>query len=47
LAAVTNFPAPPPPIARVSVRSLPPGLYPAFPHSPTSSDLYLDPTDAV
>lgn len=47
LAAVTSFPAPPPPIARVSVHSFPPGLYPAFPHSPTSSDLYLDPTDAV
>lgn len=47
LAAVSNFPAPPPPIARVSVRSLPPGLYPAFPHSPTASDLYLDPSEAV
>jgi pheromone a factor receptor len=47
LAAVSNLPAPPPPIARVSVRSLPPGLYPAFPHSPTSSDLYFDPAEAV
>jgi pheromone a factor receptor len=47
LAAVSNFPRPPPPIARVSVRSLPPGLYPQFPHSPTASDLYLDPSDAV
>ena len=47
LAAVSNFPAPPPPIARVSVRSLPPGLYPEFPHSPTASDLYLDPSEAV
>jgi len=47
LAAVSNFPVPPPPIARVSVRSLPPGLYPAFPHSPTASDLYLDPAEAV
>ena len=44
LAAVTNFPAPPPPIARVSVRSLPPGLYP---HSPTLFDLYLDPSETV
>jgi len=47
LSAVSNFPAPPPPIARVPVRSLPPGLYPSFPHSPTSSDLYLDPSDSV
>ena len=44
LAAVTNFPAPPPPIARVSIRSLPPGL---FPHSPTASDLYLDPSETA
>jgi len=44
LAAVSYFPAPPPPIARVSVRSLPPGLYP---HSPTASDLYLDPSETV
>ncbi len=47
LAAVSNIPLPPPPIARVSVRSLPPGLYPAFPHSPTSSDLYPDPSEKV
>jgi len=47
LAAVSNFPVPPPPIARVSVRSLPPGLYPAFPHSPTASDLYPDPSESV
>lgn len=47
LAAVSNLPVPPPPIARVSVRSYPPGLSPTFPHSPTSSDLYLDPSDAV
>ena len=43
LAAVSHFPAPPP-IARVSVRSLPPGLYP---QSPTASDLYLDPSEKV
>jgi pheromone a factor receptor len=47
LAAVSNLPVPPPPIARVSICSLPPGLYPAFPHSPTSSDLYFDPAEAV
>lgn len=47
LAAVSNLPAPPPPIARVSVRSLPPGLYPPFPHSPTESDLHPDPSEAV
>lgn len=47
LAAVSNLPVPPPPIARVSVRSLPPGLYPPFPHSPTASDLYLDPSETV
>lgn len=47
LAAVTRFPAPPPPIARVSVRSLPPGLYPEFPHSPTTSDLHVDPSERV
>jgi pheromone A receptor len=47
LAAVPNVPLPPPPIARVSVHSLPPGLYPAFPHSPTSSDLYPDPSEKV
>lgn len=47
LAAVSNFPVPPPPIARVSVRSLPPGLYPAFPHSPTASDLYAYSSEAV
>jgi Pheromone A receptor len=49
LAAVSlsNLPVPPPPIARVSVRSFPPGLYPAFPHSPTMSDLYIDPSDSV
>ncbi|KAI0276044.1 pheromone A receptor-domain-containing protein [Russula aff. rugulosa BPL654] len=47
LAAVTRFPAPPPPIARVSVRSLPPGLYPEFPHSPTASDLHVDPSENV
>ncbi len=45
--AASNLPVPPPPIARVSVRSLPPGLYPAFPHSPTDSDLYLDPHETV
>ena len=44
LAAVSHFPAPPPLIARVSVRSLPPGLYP---HSPTASDLYFDPSEKV
>jgi len=46
LAAVSDLPVPPPPIiARVSTRSLPPGLYPSFPHSPTPSD--LDPSEAV
>jgi hypothetical protein len=35
LAAESNLPTPPP------------GLYPAFPHSPTSSDLYFDPSKAV
>jgi hypothetical protein len=47
LAAVSNLPVPPPPLARVSALSLPPGLYPSFPHSPTASDLYLDPSEAV
>ena len=47
LPAVSNLPVPPPPIARVSVRPYPPGLYPSFPNSPTASDLYLDPSEAV
>jgi hypothetical protein len=45
-AAVSNLPVPPQ-IARVSVRSHPPGLSPTFPHSPTESDLYFDPSEAV